>query len=179
MSPLAFQIRTRWIPLVNGDAEKGNKYVSGQWVWCVCVKMTSCWTLHFLFVVKLASLIIFKCKINMTYFNQSFLIFVLSLMMRKMSFVFFLIMAVWVALFICYVRVPIILVGNKSDLRCGSSMETILPIMNQFSEIETCVEVQLFVIFPPHLFTAHSSLHTTYLTWVLHEYLDTLTSKVI
>ncbi|XP_064178406.1 mitochondrial Rho GTPase 2 isoform X1 [Anguilla rostrata] len=37
-------------------------------------------------------------------------------------------------------RVPIILVGNKSDLRCGSSMESILPIMNQFSEIETCVE---------------------------------------
>lgn len=47
----------------------------------------------------------------------------------------------------CYLRVPIILVGNKSDLRCGSSMETILPIMNQFSEIETCVEVQLFVLF--------------------------------
>uniref|UniRef100_A0A669BAX3 Mitochondrial Rho GTPase n=1 Tax=Oreochromis niloticus TaxID=8128 RepID=A0A669BAX3_ORENI len=41
---------------------------------------------------------------------------------------------------LCYIRVPIILVGNKSDLRCGSSMETILPIMNQFSEIETCVE---------------------------------------
>uniref|UniRef100_A0A8C7XQ04 Mitochondrial Rho GTPase n=1 Tax=Oryzias sinensis TaxID=183150 RepID=A0A8C7XQ04_9TELE len=38
------------------------------------------------------------------------------------------------------VRIPIILVGNKSDLRSGSSMETILPIMNQFSEIETCVE---------------------------------------
>ncbi|XP_070783714.1 mitochondrial Rho GTPase 2 isoform X5 [Enoplosus armatus] len=37
-------------------------------------------------------------------------------------------------------KVPIILVGNKSDLRSGSSMETILPIMNQFSEIETCVE---------------------------------------
>ncbi|KAJ8364149.1 hypothetical protein SKAU_G00129800 [Synaphobranchus kaupii] len=37
-------------------------------------------------------------------------------------------------------RVPIILVGNKSDLRSGSSMESILPIMNQFSEIETCVE---------------------------------------
>uniref|UniRef100_A0A8B9RJK6 Mitochondrial Rho GTPase 2 n=1 Tax=Astyanax mexicanus TaxID=7994 RepID=A0A8B9RJK6_ASTMX len=36
--------------------------------------------------------------------------------------------------------IPIILVGNKSDLRSGSSMETILPIMNQFSEIETCVE---------------------------------------
>uniref|UniRef100_A0A8C9Z0X0 Mitochondrial Rho GTPase n=1 Tax=Sander lucioperca TaxID=283035 RepID=A0A8C9Z0X0_SANLU len=43
-------------------------------------------------------------------------------------------------LYICSVRVPIILVGNKSDLRCGSSMETILPIMNLFSEIETCVE---------------------------------------
>ncbi|XP_063171311.1 mitochondrial Rho GTPase 2 isoform X2 [Candoia aspera] len=37
-------------------------------------------------------------------------------------------------------RIPIILVGNKSDLNTGSSMETILPIMNQFSEIETCVE---------------------------------------
>lgn len=58
------KIRTKWIPLVNGEAEKGNK-------------------------------------------------------------------------------VPIILVGNKSDLRSGSSMETILPIMNQFSEIETCVEVRL------------------------------------
>uniref|UniRef100_A0A7N8X046 Mitochondrial Rho GTPase n=1 Tax=Mastacembelus armatus TaxID=205130 RepID=A0A7N8X046_9TELE len=43
-------------------------------------------------------------------------------------------------LVLCDFRVPIILVGNKSDLRCGSSMETILPIMNQFSEIETCVE---------------------------------------
>uniref|UniRef100_A0A8D3DFP6 Mitochondrial Rho GTPase n=1 Tax=Scophthalmus maximus TaxID=52904 RepID=A0A8D3DFP6_SCOMX len=39
-----------------------------------------------------------------------------------------------------YILIPIILVGNKSDLRCGSSMETILPIMNLFSEIETCVE---------------------------------------
>ncbi|KAM8843425.1 mitochondrial Rho GTPase 1-A-like isoform 1-T1 [Synchiropus picturatus] len=37
-------------------------------------------------------------------------------------------------------RVPLILVGNKSDLVEHSSMETILPIMNQFSEIETCVE---------------------------------------
>uniref|UniRef100_A0A672KW44 Mitochondrial Rho GTPase 1-A-like n=1 Tax=Sinocyclocheilus grahami TaxID=75366 RepID=A0A672KW44_SINGR len=37
-------------------------------------------------------------------------------------------------------RVPLILVGNKSDLVEHSSMETILPIMNQYSEIETCVE---------------------------------------
>ncbi|XP_062955415.1 mitochondrial Rho GTPase 2 isoform X2 [Cynocephalus volans] len=37
-------------------------------------------------------------------------------------------------------RVPIILVGNKSDLRPGSSMDTVLPIMSQFPEIETCVE---------------------------------------
>ncbi|XP_054067048.1 mitochondrial Rho GTPase 2 isoform X4 [Rissa tridactyla] len=37
-------------------------------------------------------------------------------------------------------RIPIILVGNKSDLQMGSSMDVILPIMNQFSEIETCVE---------------------------------------
>ncbi|XP_069920285.1 mitochondrial Rho GTPase 2 isoform X2 [Oryctolagus cuniculus] len=38
-------------------------------------------------------------------------------------------------------RVPIILVGNKSDLRPGSSLEAVLPIMSQFAEIETCVEV--------------------------------------
>ncbi|XP_065749503.1 mitochondrial Rho GTPase 2 isoform X5 [Phocoena phocoena] len=37
-------------------------------------------------------------------------------------------------------RVPIILVGNKSDLRPGGSMEAVLPIMSQFPEIETCVE---------------------------------------
>ncbi|CAG5937776.1 unnamed protein product [Menidia menidia] len=37
-------------------------------------------------------------------------------------------------------RVPLILVGNKSDLVDHSSMETILPIMNQYCEIETCVE---------------------------------------
>lgn len=40
------------------------------------------------------------------------------------------------------IRVPLILVGNKSDLVEHSSMETILPIMNQYSEIETCVEVK-------------------------------------
>ncbi|XP_046899517.1 mitochondrial Rho GTPase 1b isoform X3 [Hypomesus transpacificus] len=37
-------------------------------------------------------------------------------------------------------RVPLILVGNKSDLVEHSSMETILPIMNEYTEIETCVE---------------------------------------
>ncbi|XP_069875887.1 mitochondrial Rho GTPase 2 isoform X2 [Dipodomys merriami] len=37
-------------------------------------------------------------------------------------------------------RLPIILVGNKSDLRLGSAMEAVLPIMSQFPEIETCVE---------------------------------------
>ncbi|XP_065419614.1 mitochondrial Rho GTPase 1 isoform X3 [Chrysemys picta bellii] len=37
-------------------------------------------------------------------------------------------------------RLPLILVGNKSDLVEYSSMETILPIMNQYIEIETCVE---------------------------------------
>ncbi|MBZ3879607.1 Mitochondrial Rho GTPase 2 [Sciurus carolinensis] len=37
-------------------------------------------------------------------------------------------------------RLPIILVGNKADLRSGSTMEAVLPIMSQFPEIETCVE---------------------------------------
>ncbi|XP_014442496.1 mitochondrial Rho GTPase 2 [Tupaia chinensis] len=37
-------------------------------------------------------------------------------------------------------RPPVILVGNKSDLRPGGSLESVLPIMSQFPEIETCVE---------------------------------------
>ncbi|XP_059271792.1 mitochondrial Rho GTPase 2 isoform X1 [Mustela nigripes] len=37
-------------------------------------------------------------------------------------------------------RVPIILAGNKSDLRPGGSMGAVLPVMNQFPEIETCVQ---------------------------------------
>uniref|UniRef100_A0A8C7BNF0 Mitochondrial Rho GTPase n=1 Tax=Neovison vison TaxID=452646 RepID=A0A8C7BNF0_NEOVI len=35
---------------------------------------------------------------------------------------------------------PIILAGNKSDLRPGGSMGAVLPVMNQFPEIETCVQ---------------------------------------
>lgn len=85
------QIRTKWIPLVNGGAEKGSKYVL---VFCSYVSASA-------------------------FFRSS---------IKKFSF--------------CCRRIPIILVGNKSDLRSGSSMETILPIMNQFSEIETCVEVR-------------------------------------
>ncbi|KAI5613772.1 mitochondrial Rho GTPase 1 [Silurus asotus] len=37
-------------------------------------------------------------------------------------------------------RVPLILVGNKSDLVEQSSMENVLHIMNKYTEIETCVE---------------------------------------
>jgi len=36
---------------------------------------------------------------------------------------------------------PIILVGNKVDLVEYSSFDMILPIMNQYSEVETCLEV--------------------------------------
>lgn len=37
---------------------------------------------------------------------------------------------------------PVILVGNKCDAGDGNStMDQILPIMNQYNEIETCVEV--------------------------------------
>lgn len=52
-------------------------------------------------------------------------------------------------------RVPLILVGNKSDLVEHSSMETVLPIMNQYSEIETCVEVRKW----PACFTSASFHH--------------------
>lgn len=37
-------------------------------------------------------------------------------------------------------RTPIILVGNKVDLADYPTLESILPIMNDFSEVETCVE---------------------------------------
>lgn len=37
-------------------------------------------------------------------------------------------------------RRPVILVGNRSDMLEVSSMETILPIMNEYAEVETCVE---------------------------------------
>lgn len=51
-------------------------------------------------------------------------------------------------------RVPIILVGNKSDLRPGSSMEAVLPIMSQFPEIETCVEVSRWAGMGMHVLVA-------------------------
>ena len=35
---------------------------------------------------------------------------------------------------------PVILVGNKVDLVDYSTMEAVMPIMNDFEEIETCVE---------------------------------------
>uniref|UniRef100_A0A673K0H6 Ras homolog family member T1 n=1 Tax=Sinocyclocheilus rhinocerous TaxID=307959 RepID=A0A673K0H6_9TELE len=41
---------------------------------------------------------------------------------------------------ILFMQGPLILVGNKSDLLEHSSMETVLPIMNKYTEIETCVE---------------------------------------
>ena len=37
-------------------------------------------------------------------------------------------------------RTPIILVGNKVDMVDYSTMDLVLPIMNDFEEIETCVE---------------------------------------
>lgn len=43
---------------------------------------------------------------------------------------------------------PVILVGNKCDATDGTStMDQILPIMNQFNEIETCVEVKKEIFF--------------------------------
>ncbi|KAL5018123.1 hypothetical protein ScPMuIL_003845 [Solemya velum] len=37
-------------------------------------------------------------------------------------------------------RTPVILVGNKTDLLDFSTMESMMPIMNDFAEVETCVE---------------------------------------
>ncbi|EDO38534.1 predicted protein [Nematostella vectensis] len=35
---------------------------------------------------------------------------------------------------------PVVIVGNKSDLSDTSTMDIVLPIMNDYSEVETCVE---------------------------------------
>lgn len=40
----------------------------------------------------------------------------------------------------CPHHMPVILVGNKSDLVSDSQMDEILPIMNEYPEIETCIE---------------------------------------
>lgn len=61
-------------------------------------------------------------------------------------------------------RLPIILVGNKSDLRPGSTMEAVLPIMSQFPEIETYVEVSWAVI---EVGCVSSSSSSCYLSWAL------------
>lgn len=37
-------------------------------------------------------------------------------------------------------KTPVVLVGNKSDMVDYSSLDVILPIMNMYSEVETCVE---------------------------------------
>ncbi|XP_064631820.1 mitochondrial Rho GTPase 1-like isoform X2 [Lineus longissimus] len=37
-------------------------------------------------------------------------------------------------------QTPVILVGNKSDILEDSTMETVLPIMDEYAEVETCVE---------------------------------------
>lgn len=36
---------------------------------------------------------------------------------------------------------PVVLVGNKADLVEYSSLEMVVPIMSQYQEVETCVEV--------------------------------------
>ncbi|KAL5964829.1 Mitochondrial Rho GTPase 1 [Taenia solium] len=38
------------------------------------------------------------------------------------------------------VKVPVVLVGNKLDLVANSKMEQVLPLMERFPEIETCIE---------------------------------------
>ncbi|UYV79795.1 RHOT2 [Cordylochernes scorpioides] len=37
-------------------------------------------------------------------------------------------------------RTPVVLIGNKADLVDYSSLDLVIPIMNEFTEIETCVE---------------------------------------
>ncbi len=67
---------------------------------------------------------------------------------------------------------PIILVGNKVDLVEYSTMELVLPVMNEFEEVETCVECSarnLRNISEMFYFAQKSVLHPSAPLWNYHE----------
>lgn len=67
---------------------------------------------------------------------------------------------------------PVILVGNKVDLVDYSTMEAVLPIMNEYEEIETCVECSarnLKNISEMFYFSQKAVLHPSAPLWNYHE----------
>ncbi len=67
---------------------------------------------------------------------------------------------------------PVILVGNKVDAIDYSTMELVLPIMNEFEEVETCVECSaknLKNISEMFYFAQKSVLHPSAPLWNYHE----------
>eukprot|EP00095_Tigriopus_kingsejongensis_P010112 maker-scaffold152_size304267-snap-gene-2.26 protein:Tk10112 transcript:maker-scaffold152_size304267-snap-gene-2.26-mRNA-1 annotation:"mitochondrial rho gtpase isoform x3" len=69
-------------------------------------------------------------------------------------------------------RTPLILVGNKVDLIEYSTMEAVLPIMNEYEEIETCVECSaknLKNISEMFYFAQKAVLHPSAPLWNYHE----------
>ena len=67
---------------------------------------------------------------------------------------------------------PVILVGNKVDLVDYSTMESVLPIMNEFEEIETCVECSarnLKNISEMFYFAQKAILHPSAPLWSYHQ----------
>ena len=67
---------------------------------------------------------------------------------------------------------PIILVGNKVDLVDYSTMESVLPIMNEYEEIETCVECSarnLKNISEMFYFAQKAVLHPSAPLWNYHQ----------
>ena len=67
---------------------------------------------------------------------------------------------------------PVILVGNKVDLVDYSTMEAVLPIMNDYEEIETCVECSarnLKNISEMFYFSQKAVLHPSAPLWNYHD----------
>ena len=67
---------------------------------------------------------------------------------------------------------PMILVGNKVDIVDYSTMEAVLPIMNEFEEVETCVECSarnLKNISEMFYFAQKAVLHPSAPLWNYHE----------
>ena len=69
-------------------------------------------------------------------------------------------------------KTPVILVGNKVDVVDYSTMEAVLPIMNEFEEVETCVECSarnLKNISEMFYFAQKAVLHPSAPLWNYHE----------
>lgn len=138
---------------------KGTSMCQRSMGWCVCVQMTSCWNLHFLFVmVWAASLIIFICEIN-----------TLHILIRALSFLYYL--SWWQILCFYFIKTSqcdllssYIMSGFPSflwetSLTCavGAQWKPFFPLWTSFPRLRRVSRYSCLLFFP---LTALSHVHT-------------------